>query len=232
MCCISMITLFAQDVSVADKINAIKLDTKNYIYAEATMEKSEEAFDVATELLENYIREYALKDNSFKLKDTVVVRNIARKSYRLQMRRGEMYRAFVYVKRNDVMPASNGIVLAKEDKKDIKTDVIQVMPPTPQKGSLEVLEKSRQETIDKLINSGTAENAYAMLSDLKIQNKIISFGMPKDCKDASQSYWLIADKQGKVITVLGKGNSERTNFKEKRLDSLSNYHDIAIWFTM
>lgn len=116
--------------------------------------------------------------------------------------------------------------------------VVPVSPETPVAGSEEGggtrLTASWQQTvIDDLLACPTVTAARGMLTRLRAERKIKRFGSADNCPDASTCFWLIFDEDGRVVTILGDGQAERTNFRTMDKDLLSNYKGRgAIWFTL
>lgn len=106
--------------------------------------------------------------------------------------------------------------------------------------SASVVEKSTMEmpewklkVIDDLLQSKTFTDAQRLLTRYRAERKVRRFGNPQDCRNPEESYWLIFDNQGNVITVLGEGNAERLNYKTQKKEALGNYSGMgAMWFTM
>ena len=103
------VVLCAQQ-SDSKKINSIKRNP-SYLYAEATMDTEEEAFNTAKETLMSYIKEYIESKKSLNNANNVIIKDIANRCEKLQMMRGEMYRVLVYVKKGDIIPAENTTTL-------------------------------------------------------------------------------------------------------------------------
>ena len=82
------------------KINSIKRSNQ-YLYAEATMPTQAEAFEVANDLLLIQVKEYAGSKKAFDDKD-ILIRNINSARDSVQLRRGEMVKVFLYVKKSDI----------------------------------------------------------------------------------------------------------------------------------
>lgn len=91
----------------------------------------------------------------------------------------------------------------------------------------------KQNVINSLLRSKTASEAQRLLNRYSVEKRVKRYGNPQDCRNPGESYWLIFDNQGKIITVLGEGNTDRVNYKTLMSDELKNYTGMgAIWFTM
>ena len=108
------------------KMNSIKRSAQ-YIYAEATMETTKEAFEVANDLLLIQVKEYAASKKAFRDND-ILVRNIQSQQDSLQIRRGPMVKVFLYVKKSDVLNVDNVVLVdntssGKNDEEAVTVNV-------------------------------------------------------------------------------------------------------------
>lgn len=246
--------VFAQQTD-AKKINSIKRDDQ-YIYAEATMNTEEEAYQVAEELLATYINEYILSKKKLNKAERVIVKDIASKCEKIRMMRGEMSRVFVYVKKSDLIPADNALTLVKTEVQE--KDTVCEAPPAvvedvPAEGftaddlpeedlPVEIIARNenlrlnvswQQAVVDELLGTSFLTGAKALLNRLRAEYKVKRYGSYNECKNPAACFWVIAGQDGYVQTVLGPGTERRTNFKTLQYDSLQNYSGSdAIWFTL
>ena len=129
-----------QPLTPQQQINAIKMDMDTYLFAESTTESWESALENAKFLLnieiENFIKSLGLKDS--------VVGFVARasnKMMQLQSMRGSRYRAFIYVKKSEIVP-----YLAGEEVMNVSTDAhSKITPFDPVKAAEEAAEKAAAE---------------------------------------------------------------------------------------
>ena len=226
------------------KMNSIKRNPF-YLYAEATMETAEEAFEVANDLLLIQIKEYASTSAFLKDKD-VLIKNIRSQQDSLQIRRGDMVKVFLYVKKTDLQAVDNVTLLenASAPQKETAPGEVSVesnvaTPPTPEQASpqtgvadasLKLEAAWQQAVIDNLLSAGSYSEARAMLSRLKAEFKIKKTGPVESARDISEVYLLIG-KNGNVETVLGPGRDSRTDFKALQKTSSSFEGYDKVWFT-
>jgi hypothetical protein len=212
------------------------------------MDTVNDAYDVAKELLINNIKEYASEKKAFRDKD-ILVRDIASHCDSIQLRRGEMYKVFLYVKKDDILEVGNNVTLIGErpsvlvmKQKDDEPVPVQeessVVDPLPVKEevkgepSLRLPVDWQQDVIDRLLAAPSFEQAKAMISRLKAETKIKRAGPAETCRDRSNSFWLIG-YEGEVVTVLGPGSGERTDFKNLTKSTLEYYSGLDwYWFTL
>lgn len=227
------------------KINSIKRSNQ-YLYAEATMPTAAEALEVANDLLLIQIKEYAGSKKAFEDKD-ILIRNISSSRDSVQLRRGDMVKVFLYVKKSDIQTAENATLLAaaapeKPQESPVPGNVEKVVLPEPQEKapeavpgqedtSLKLAQAWQQSAVDQLLGSASFSSAKALLSRMKAEYKIKKTGPLSTCKNPAESFMLIGN-DGKVETVLGPGSSTRTDFRTltSAPATLPANRDI-IWFT-
>ena len=134
-------TAYAQE-SPSKQINQIKRDN-SYLYAEATMENADEALDVARELLMRQVLEYVDTNRKLSQSKDVLVKNVNANSASLSMKRGTMFRIFVYVKKTDIEGVKNATALNTTDGTS-KVIVEQTTPSVSAPDPVKVVEKPRK----------------------------------------------------------------------------------------
>lgn len=221
-------------------INKIKRDNQ-YLYAEATMKNEQEAYSTALELLNGYIDEYVQTKKKFESSENIIIKDIEKNAERIQMNRGEMVRVFVYVKKSDIIPAENSSlrenVGKKEDNsKDLTAEITTVIPGDDGgsgDASLRLSTPWQQDIIDDILRCNTLIEAKALMNRQKAEFKIKRIGNMSNCRNRAECFWVIGDAAGAIVTVLGPGSEQRTNFKTLQFDTLENYTGFtAIWFIM
>ena len=143
-----------QPLTPQQQINAIKMDMDTYLFAESTTESWESALENAKFLLnieiENFIKSLGLKDS--------VVGFVARasnKMMQLQSMRGSRYRAFIYVKKSEIVP-----YLAGEEVMNVPTDAhSQITPFDPVKAAAEKAAAERAAAEKAAAEQAAAEQA-------------------------------------------------------------------------
>ncbi len=151
---------FAQKDYAAEKalITKVKRSPGTYVYAEATCRTEEEAKSIAEDVFLQNINEYVASQKKLRGANNIVVNNQKGLQQTVTMPRGSnMHRVFMYVKKNDIIPADNSVVLSKEDvaktetpapKANTKTEAKVAAPTadvtTPKADVAEVKAKSAQ----------------------------------------------------------------------------------------
>lgn len=211
LCCMMVFALASFSQSVEEqkrKINAIK-KSNSYIYAEATLASEQEALDLAQELLYQRVNEYIANKKKFKdAKETVIInQNYA--SEQIKLPRGNMYRAFMFVKKSDIIPTENAVVGRVETKED-------------EPSTVEFIQDNTEEVITTIRNLRTLEEMRSELSRLKQEDKIASYAKYSELASPENFILIIYNKQGLVKAVLSEGK-QRTNLNTNQPDSISNY---------
>lgn len=224
------------------KMNSIKRNPL-YLYAEATMETAADAFDVANDLLLIQIKEYAESKKSFRDKD-ILIRDIQGQRDSLQIRRGDMVKVFLYVKKSNILNVDNVTLVDNTSSSTVKKDNgnevsvennIQPVTPARQNAaagdpSLKLEVAWQQEVVDKLLSAASYSEARSILTRLKAEFKIKKTGPMDSCRNPADVFLLIG-KDSAVVTVLGPGNADRTDFRSlgKTSDNYNGYDKV--WFT-
>lgn len=238
-----MMTIIVWGQSNIQEINAIKRN-KSYIYAEATLATEKEASDLAQELLVKYIEDYLKEDSLKNSYPNYVVKDIIGKREKLSMKRGEMFRVFLYVNKEDIIPAKNLMTLQKEEPKQRpeknrqkksratpKENNTKTEPPSEMSKSTTT--SNQPSVVTELLKALTAKDALATLDRLKSEYKVKRYGSYKECKNISTVYWLILSDDNKVCAILGKGQDERIDYVTNTYSSLKAYSGkSAVWFTL
>lgn len=235
------------------KINSIKRNPL-YLYAEATMETSAEAYEVASELLYVQAKEYAAGKKAFANKD-ILLRNIKTQQDSVQMRRGEMYKVFLYIKKSDVMDVDNVTLVASGENSAAAAAAnsaapareetpggipVVVLPEAKPAGtgsakgdaSLKLASAWQQALVDDLLAQPSLSAAKAKLGRYKAEYKVKNTGPLSTCRNLPAAFLLVG-KNGQVLTVLGPGADERTDFKTLTRTKMDKYPDTdVIWFNL
>ena len=225
MAMVCTLTAMAQE-SITKQINKIKRDNR-YIYAESTKASEGEALGEAKEMLSFYIDEYVASKKKLNEANNIIVKDLQSKIDCLQMKRGTMIRAFVYVKKTDIIPAENATVAEVPKEPDMETPAGE----TPSDGIVADIPNWQQELIQELMEKRSLIDAKAHLNRLKAEYKIKHHGSAANAKNIERLYWVV-ESDG-CLTVLGPGSDKRVNYRTMQYDNLSNYSGKnAIWFEM
>ena len=235
-----------QPLTPQQQINAIKMDMDTYLFAESTTESWESALENAKFLLnieiENFIKSLGLKDS--------VVGFVARasnKMMQLQSMRGSRYRAFIYVKKSEIVP-----YLAGEEVMNVPTDAhSQITPFDPVKAAAEqaAAEQARLDSIKAAEEAARLEAAKltdmerdmlavtagadigAFVKELSNNNAIQAYGTFKDMPENMDCLLFVYNRDKEIVAYLRKTGNTYFNLQTKQTDSITNYKGCgAIWF--
>ena len=245
-----------QPLTPQQQINAIKMDMDTYLFAESTTESWESALENAKFLLnieiENFIKSLGLKDS--------VVGFVARasnKMMQLQYMRGSRYRAFIYVKKSEIVP-----YLAGEEVMNVPTDAhSQITPFDPVKAAAEkaaaekaaaeqaAAEQARLDSIKAAEEAARLEAAKltdmerdmlavtagadigAFVKRLSKTNAIQAYGTFKDMPENMDCLLFVYNRDKEIVAYLRKTGNTYFNLQTKQTDSITNYKGCgAIWF--
>lgn len=222
----------AQDnqAELKSKVNEIK-KSPDYIYAETTRETAEEAKSAAEEQLYNNINIWVAQEKKLRGAKQVIVAQSKADYEEYQLQRGNLVRAFLYVKKSDIIAADNVRVLnvnpLKED--EAKEDEAQqpAADPQPATPAVEI-----SPLVKELANIATIQAFGTRLKELKAQGKVGVYGKYKELPDPDNCLLVVYNRQGTIEAVLTAG-AQRYNATTALPDALANYPGCAaIGFTL
>lgn len=250
------VTLVGQNTK---KMNTIKMDLQ-YLYSEATMDTAQEAFDMAKSLLLVNAKEYLDSEKIQKSKDEIT-RILDEKQDSLMMKRADIFKVFLYVKKEDVAgtgspavepaptpapeaasaaaPAAQAPAVPAGGPAYAVNPSVQPSPaaqPQPLAGasgdaSLKLSVAWQQDVIDRLLAASSFGEAKARLNRFKAEFKIKKTGPLATAKDISTVFLLVGLGDGSV-TVLGPNEGGRTDFSSlTKVSALPEGSREAAWFT-
>ena len=91
----------------------------------------------------------------------------------------------------------------------------------------------QQNVVDDLLACGNITEARAKMNRFRAELKVKRFGSPDNCRTPEKCFWIVFNDKEQIVTILGPGSDNRTNFRTLTADQLSNYSGLgAMWFTM
>ena len=234
------VTMMAQ--TSMSEINRIKRDAE-YLYGEATMNDKQAALQLAYELLETEIKNWAAAKNSkitsvtaskiFEVADTII------------LSRRNMIRAFVYVSTKN-LKAQKGKTLTIEINKSepiTKTvvekkeeTVVQANPVTPatvikEEPKKVVPTQPKNDALEKILKLTSFYDLEKTIEPLRIEGKVKSYGKYATMKHPEECYLIIYDTDANIRAILGKGTDSRKNLCTGKDDTEKAYKGCgAFWF--
>lgn len=217
---------------VAKSINAIKRDTM-YIYAEATMKDLNEASVGARAILEMKVGDWVHSQLPNEEIDVCIVK-AKDHLVQLETQRGDYFRAFVYVRKNDIMPVTdrNEVAVFNVSPKE-QTDIAEqtIISEDAKIEETPALKLSSEEEQMKQVESFYEIEPY--IKRLKSSDRLAAYGkyvtLPKD----EDCHLFVYDKQGNISALIRKSGSTQYNLNTLKEDNVKNYKNCgAIWFQL
>lgn len=232
LCVMGFIEIHAQSQEMAKKISTIKRDT-TYLYAEATMKDLNEAFIGAKAILEIKVGDW-IRSQKANEGVEVCIAKAKEHCFEVQTRRGDYYRAFVYVKKSDIMPVSDKSevvvfqVAPQKTEEPLPNDAISEEAPVEVKPEITLTPDEQQM---KSITSFYDIEPY--IKDLKSKDRLISYGKYATMPTDENCHIFVYDQQGNISALLRKSASTQYNLNTLKEDNIKNYKNCgAIWFQL
>ena len=238
--CFSL-SLFAQAdrAEIKKEINKVK-KSQAYISAEATMPTEAEAMDVANQLLVMEINNWLQSKRHSDEVQQVVLQDISSCKETLDMKRGTQVRAFVYVKKKDiVLIKGEGQIVLNENEQgaDLRplAEITQPLNPAEDQAAPApdaVSASGRQTALERIAGTSTMDAMRSVFADLKAQ-RIIAYGEYKVGMELADVYLLFYDRQGNIRAVVEKKGDALTHVKTRQRMTLNDFDGCAAyWFTL
>ena len=228
----------AQTVSdVAKDINRMKCDTM-YIYAEATMKDLNEAYNGACAILEMKVGEWVRAQHPGEDIELCIVK-AKEHFFQLETRRGDFYRAFVYVRKSDIMPVADKSEVTVFDVSPVvhgnapkAAPAIITSEETPAESKVEpIIELTSEEKQMRQVRSFYEVEPY--IKGLKSKGKIRDYGKYATMPANENCHLFVYDKQGNISALLRQTGSIQYNLNTLKKDNVKNYKNCgAIWFQL
>jgi hypothetical protein len=157
----------------------------------------------------------------------------------LETRRGDYYRAFVYVRKSDIMPVSDKnevkvlevAPVAKSNKIEAKPATIVTEEPLLIEGTRLVLKLTPDEKQMMQVQSFYDVEPY--IKGLKSKNKLVAYGKYATMPTNEDCHLFVYDKQGNISALLRKCGANQYNLNTLKEDNIKNYKNCgAIWFQL
>lgn len=237
------VTTMAQ--TTMGEINRIKRDSE-YLYGEATMNDKQAALQLAYELLETEIKNWAAAKNSkitsvtasqiFEIADTII------------LSRHNMIRAFVYVNTRNLKAQKGKTLVVDVQKNEPLTKpivekkeepVVAANPVTPatvikaEEPKKVVPAKPKNDALEIILKVTTFYDLEKTLEPLRIEGKVKCYGKYSTMQNPGECYLIIYDTDANIRAVLGKGTTSRKNLRTGKDDTEKAYKGCgALWFML
>jgi len=215
------VTAFSQSVEEQKKKIASIKKSSNYIYAEVTTTSQQQAIDLATDMLHNNVNEWAAKKKKFAGSTKIVTTNTNYTIEQITMPRANMYRAFMYVKKSDIIPADNVEV------RDTPVEVATAKESKPKEAKVTPISNSNRDyVVSQLLLIKNTGQLSAKLKELETTGKIIEYdnmkGLNEKNRNKAEYIMVVFNKEGNVEAILSEGEN-RVNLLTSAPDQLTNY---------
>ncbi|MBP1541111.1 MAG: hypothetical protein ILA25_02950 [Prevotella sp.] len=213
------ITVFSQSVEEQKKKIAAIKKSSSYIYAEVTTTSQQQAIDLATDMLHNNVNEWAAKKKKFAGSSKIVTTNTNYSIEQITMPRANMYRAFMYVKKSDIIPADNVEV------RDTPVEVSTAKDSKPKEAKVTPISNSNRDyVVSQLLPVKNTGQLSAKLKDLRASGKIVEYDNLRGLKGKNMAEYIMVvfNKEGNVEAILSEGEN-RVNLLTSAPDQLTNY---------
>lgn len=221
---------------VTKNINKVKRDTM-YIYAEATMKDLSEAYNGARAILEMKVGDWVREQHPTEGIEVCIVK--AKEHFiQLETRRGDFYRAFVYVRKSDIMPVADKsevtvfevAPVTQSNKPEVKPAIIVEETPVEVEKT-PVLELTSEEKQMKQVRSFYEVEPF--IKGLKSKGRLNAYGKYATMPANENCHLFVYDKQGNISALLRKSGDIQYNLNTLKEDNVKNYKNCgAIWFQL
>lgn len=215
--------MFAQE-NATQSINEIKRQSDIYLYAESTSQTWEEALDNAKYLLgveiETWVKTLATKPVDGYIAEA--------KNHILNLKsmRGNRFRAFVYVKKSDIMPivnASQVLVISADEERKTTISEVNTRPT-------EVLLYQPTQLEKEIMSVNDANNIGTFIKRLKSEGRLGNYGKYKDMPSGIDCYLFVYNRELEISAYLHKVGNKFINLKSGEPDQVSNYSGCGAWW--
>lgn len=228
---------------VIKRINAIKRDTNIYLYAESTTSTWEEAYDNAKALLEANIEDWARNEKSLTDASGCIAK-ADNSLFEIKTRRGNLYRAFLYVKKADILSYSTTkeIVVVPMNQNDENKSESKIQDFEKKNNKTNDDQKTiidPQSTVDLIYRPSLVEQEIMNITQfsdiaefIKGNERVANYGKYSTIPAQGECFLYVYNRQGGISAYLKRTTSGYVNMKTGDYDSLENYKGCgAIWFT-
>ena len=238
--------MIAQE-NATQSINEIKRQSDIYLYAESTSQTWEEALDNAKYLLGVEIETWA-KTIDPKPADGYIA-EAQNHILNLKSMRGDRFRAFVYVKKSDIVPyesAAQLVVVPMSEKhqttisevsasrsteevpvtENQNTTINEVTPTLPQNATAYKPSKLEEE----IMSVTDAGNIGTFIKRLKSEGRLGEYGKYKNMPADIDCYLFVYNRELAISAYLHKVGGKFINIKSGELDHVSNYSGCGAWW--
>ena len=236
LCCLTIgCCAFAQSVdNTAKSIAKIKRDAQ-YLYAEATMKETSEAVNGAKAILETIVGEWVRKTHPDEDIEVCIVK-AKEHCQQLQTQRGDYFRAFVYVKKSDIMPVSDKsevtvfqVQPAREPSAPVVSNSDEDNPTFKQEtpGITLTEEEKRMACIQRFGDIEPYVKGLERTGNLNGYGKYVTLPAGAEC------HLFVYNRDGDIVALLRSDGYRQVNLGTLQEDDIKRYKNCgAIWLQL
>lgn len=205
-----------QTEDLKKEINKIKKSSL-YLYAETTMPDKQEALATAIDILQSEVHKWVNnKKKKNEIDKDIVLTNIEQFYYNVELPRGNMFRAFAYIKKSDIITAHNTLVTQAEEAPQTTVEV---------KSKVKKISKPKIElppVIVELLKLKKYDEVPSCLEKLKQRGLITEYKRYAELTQVDEYVLIIYNRQAEVEAILSEG-PQRINYANQQADGVKNY---------
>ncbi len=234
-CLTTSFTLFAQSSSnTAKDIAKIKRDSL-YIYAETTMKETDEAIEGAKAILETMVTEWVRQKYPDENIEVCIVK-AKEHCQQMQTRRGDFYRAFVYVKKTDIMPVSDKreVAVFKMQSADNQYSTVSTENAIEENtvgrplSSIKLTDEER-----RMINIHRFHEIEPYVKGLKNSGMLNGYGKYATMPSGEFCHLFVYNREGDVVALIKNTPNGQVNLNTLQQDDIKKYKNCgAIWLQL
>ncbi len=213
------------------QINKIKRSTQ-YLSAEATMATEEEALSLARELLVAEINDWVASKRKGAEVKQVVLQDINSCAQQMDMKRGVKTRAFLYVKKKDiVLIYGEGQIVLNDEESGVDLQPLSEIS-TPLQNDAAVAGNTEDASLEKILGAKTMTDLKPIFASLKNDGKI-KYGSYNSETVLEECYLLFYTREGNIKSIVRKNGDNYTDAKGNRARNLADFSGCgAYWFML
>jgi len=219
-----------------EEINRIKLDS-DYLYAETTMQNEAEALSGAQALLEMTVIDWMSGQGQGEDAEAYIVQ--AKQHFTpIKTMRGQYHRAFLYVKKSDIVPIAskkNAMIIDAKDVKAATPQEADIQPQATEEVPAVVAEESNSATLtpeeQQLAAITQFSDVEGHITALENAGRVTGYGKKKTMPTEGVCHLLVYNREGSIVAVLRReADGGLLNLRTLTDDNVKNYPDCgAIW---
>lgn len=229
-----LLALLACTQALADEVEDVKTEINRikksslYIYAEATAATEQEAHDLAEEMLYQEINAWVAKKKKMQGSKNLVINNVQSLWSTLTLPRGNMLRSFLYVKKSDVIPSDNSVVIPVQPAATDAPSTVETIPSASSAHAKAVY----PECVATLAKCTEYADFTAKLQQMRADGRVKSYARYAKLDNPDVCYLAIYNTAGKIVAILSPG-ANRKNVATGGDDAVKNYQGCgAIGFVV